>query len=99
MCDRGVTFRGDEAFVCERVCLSARPEVVEDDEEWLLAGWAGRARDERRGGMMDASTWNCRLLLTSFCAWSSEVKGSTERGRRSWSESAESETVVTDNLV
>lgn len=51
-----ITLRGEAALVCDRVCLSARPEEVEEDDDWdcgkLLADWVGRAREERRGGIV-----------------------------------------------
>lgn len=48
----GVDFRGDSVLIFERVALSARPDVLEEVEEWWefeLRGWLARAAlDERR---------------------------------------------------
>ena len=47
----GVDFRGDSVFWCDRVALSARPDELEEAEEWCevdCKDWLARAAlDER----------------------------------------------------
>lgn len=47
----GVDFRGDSVFIFDRVALSARPDELEEAEEWCEVegrGWLARFALEER---------------------------------------------------